>query len=366
MDPRVSKLAEVLVNYSLKLKKGQLFKINGEQVTLPLIEAVYAEALRVGAYPYIQLHVPAAQEIFLKNATEHQMKYVSPMVHVEVRKIDAYLTIWGSENTRQLAGVDPKKQALLRKFQRPLSNKIMKRMGDGSLNWVGTQFPTHADAQDAEMSLAEYENFVYGAGHVDSADPVKHWKKVYKEQARLIKIMNRFKKLHIQGEGTDLKLSVKNRKWINCAGEKNFPDGEIFTSPVENSAEGFITFSFPAVYMGREVENVRLEFKKGKVVKESANKNLDFLTQMLNTDRGARFLGEVAIGTNYEIKRFSRNILFDEKIGGTCHLALGASIPEAKGTNKSGIHWDMVCDLKKNARIDADGKTIYANGKFKI
>lgn len=366
MDPRVTKLAGVLINYSLKIKKGQLFKIMGEPATLPLCEAAYAEAIRLGAHPYIQLHVPAAQEIFLKNASEAQMKYVSPMVNIEVKKIDALLSIWGSENTRHLAGVDPKKQALARKFERPLFDKIMKRIGDGSMSWVGTQFPTHADAQDAEMSLSDYENFVYGAGHVTSADPVKHWKKIHREQARLVKIMNRFKSLHIQGEGTDLKLSVKGRKWINCAGEQNFPDGEIFTSPIENSAEGHITFSFPAVYMGREVENVRLEFSKGKVVKESAGKNLDFLTQMLNTDKGARFLGEVAIGTNYEIKRFSRNTLFDEKIGGTCHLALGASIPESGGTNKSGIHWDMVCDLKKKAQIVADGKIIYSNGKFKI
>ncbi|NOY88895.1 MAG: aminopeptidase, partial [FCB group bacterium] len=164
----------------------------------------------------------------------------------------------------------------------------------------------------------------------------------------------------------DLKLRVKGRKWINCAGTENFPDGEIFTGPIENTAEGYIRYSYPAVYMGKEVEDVRLEFKNGKVVKESAGKNQDFLTQMLNIDKGARFIGEFAIGTNYEIKEFTKNTLFDEKIGGTCHLAVGASIPESGGKNQSSLHWDMVCNLKKDSQIKADGKVIYRNGKFAI
>ncbi|MFZ5980846.1 MAG: aminopeptidase, partial [Candidatus Zixiibacteriota bacterium] len=202
--------------------------------------------------------------------------------------------------------------------------------------------------------------------HINSPDPVKHWKKIHKEQDRLVKILNRFDRIHIKSPSADLKLRVKGRKWINCAGTENFPDGEIFTGPLEDSVEGFIRYSFPAVYMGREVENVRLEFKKGKVVNETADKNLDFLRKMLGTDKGARYVGEFAIGTNYEIKRFSKNTLFDEKIGGTCHLALGASILESGGKNKSAIHWDMVCDLKKDSEIKADGKVIYRNGKFTI
>ena len=216
------------------------------------------------------------------------------------------------------------------------------------------------------MSLSEYEDFVYRAGHVDKGDPVKHWKKVGKEQARLVRILNRVDKLHIQAEGTDLKMRVKGRKWVNCAGTENFPDGEIFTSPLESTVQGHIHFSFPACYMGREVEDVRLEFVKGKVVNESAAKNGDYLKAMLNVDKGARRVGEFAIGTNYDIKRFSKNTLFDEKIGGTCHLAVGASILEAGGKNQSALHWDMVCDLKKGSEIRADGKVVYRNGKFTI
>ena len=366
MDSRVKRLANLLVHYSLKLKKGDLLRIDGETVSLPLIKAVYKEALNVGAHPYTQIRVQDNQEAFYNLASEEQMKFISPISRLEVNKLDALLTIWGHENTRALSGVDPKRQGLVQRYQRPLFEQMMKRMGDGSLSWCGTQYPTLADAQDAEMSLEDYAEFVFRAGHVHKGDPVRHWKKVAAEQDRLIGKLDRVDRLHFTGAGTDLRMSVKGRKWINCAGTKNFPDGEIFSSPIENTVEGHISFSFPAVYQGKEVQKVRLEFKKGIVVKEFAEKNLAYLRSMLDADEGARRVGEIAIGTNYEIKRFSRNTLFDEKIGGTCHLAVGASIPEAGGRNRSAIHWDMVCDLKKGGEIEADGKIIYRNGKFLI
>jgi aminopeptidase len=366
MDARIQKLAKTLIHYSIGLKKGQLLKIQGEAVAMPLIKAVFEEAVRTGAHPYVQVRVPDNEETLLKMGSDAQLEYISPVTKVEANKIDALVAIWGTENTKYLSGVDPKRQALARKSKGSLVKKMFKRIADKSLSWVGTQFPTLADAQEGGMSLAEYEDFVYGAGHVDKGDPVKHWKKVAKEQARLIRILNRIDRLHVEAEGTDLKMRVKGRKWINCAGTENFPDGEIFTSPLENTVEGRIRFSFPACYMGREVEDVRLEFKKGRVVKESAGKDEDFLKAMLGTDKGARSVGEFAIGTNYDIKRFSKNILFDEKIGGTCHMAVGASILEAGGKNHSAIHWDMICDLKKGGRITADGRVIYRNGKFTI
>jgi aminopeptidase len=365
MSDRTQKLANLLVNYSLKLKKGDLFKIQGEVVALPLIKAVYAEALNVGANPYVMIRIPDNEEQFFSLGTDDQLAYISPMTRLEVDKMDALMVIWGNENCRFLSGVDPKRQAYFQRAMRPIIQKRFARMGNGSLKWVGTQFPTIADAQEADMSLKAYEDFVYGAGHIDSADPVKHWKKVEAEQGRLVKILNQVDQLHVRSNDTDLKLRVKGRKWISCHGTENFPDGEIFTGPIENSAEGHIRYTYPANYLGREVVDVRFEFRKGKVVKESAAKNGEYLTTMLNMDSGARFVGEFAIGTNYEIKRFSRNILFDEKIGGTCHLAVGASIPESGGKNKSSLHWDMVCDLH-HGEITADGKTIYRNGKFTI
>jgi aminopeptidase len=366
MDARVKKLAETLIHYSIGLKKGQLMKIQGEAVAIPLIKAVFEEAVKVGAYPFVQVRIPDNEETMLKYGSDAQLRYISPMTRAESKRIDALVAIWGTENTKYLSGVDPKRQAFSRKSKIELVKTMFKRIADKSLSWVGTQFPTLADAQEAGMSLSEYEDFVYKAGHVDKGDPVKHWKKVAREQARLIRILNRFDRLHVQAAGTDLKMRLKGRKWINCAGTENFPDGEIFTSPLEDTVEGRIHFSFPACYMGREVEDVRLEFKKGKVVKESAGKDETFLKAMLGTDKGARMVGEFAIGTNYDIKRFSKNILFDEKIGGTCHMALGASILEAGGKNHSAIHWDMICDLKKGGRITADGKVIYKDGKFTI
>lgn len=366
MDPRIKKLAEVLTHYSLELKKGQLIKIQGETATMPLIKAVYKEAIDVGAYPFIQIIVPDADEHLLRNGTDAQLKYLTPMVKLEVRKMDAFLNIWGGENTCYLSGVDPKRQALRRKSRKSISELFMRRAAKGELRWCGTQFPTLSDAQEARMSLSEYEDFVYGAGHILKGDTVKHWKKVHSEQQRLIKILNRVDRLHFISNDADLKMSVKGRTWINCSGRENFPDGEVFTGPIENSAEGKIRFSYPAVYAGNEVEDVTLEFKRGKVVNFTAAKNEKFLKGMLEMDKGAKFIGEIAIGTNYDIKRYSKNILFDEKIGGTCHLALGAGYPESGSKNKSGLHWDMVCDLKQGGEIIADGKTIYRNGKFLI
>lgn len=366
MDQRVERLAKLLIHYSLRLKKGQLLKIQGEIVALPLIQAAYEEAVKVGAYPYTQIIVPDNDEALLRHGKPDQLTYMNPLAKVEVDKIDALLAIWGSSNTRYLAGIDPKRQALRQKARRPLFTKLFTRIAKKEASWVGTQFPTHADAQEADLSLTDYEDFVYSAGHITSADPVAHWRKIEKEQLRIKKILDRIDRIHVQSKDTDLKLRVKGRKWVSCHGTENFPDGEIFTSPLEDTANGYIRYSFPAVYGGREVEDVRLEFKNGKVVAESAVKNQAYLTAMLDMDKGARFLGEFAIGTNYEIKRFSKNILFDEKIGGTCHLAVGASIPEAGGKNQSGLHWDMVCDLRKDSQITADGKTIYRNGRFTI
>ena len=366
MDPRVRKLANLLINYSLRLKKGQLFKIKGEYLAMPLMQAAFEEALAVGANPYIEVICPDATEAMLKRGSKDQITYVTPMARLEVAKMDSLLVIWANQNTNYLAGADPKKQALMRKGRSKLQRTLFKRIADKSLMWVGTAFPTQGDAQKAEMSLSDYEEFVYRAGNLHLADPVKHWKKIAKEQGRLVKILNRVDRLHIRGSNVDLKLRVKGRKWISCHGTENFPDGEIFSSPIENSVDGFIQFTYPAEYDGRAAENVRLEFKGGRVIKESATRNLDFVTAMLNTDKGARSVGEIAVGTNYEIKQATGNTLFDEKIGGTCHLAVGASILESGGKNHSAIHWDMVCDLKKDGEIVADGKVIYRKGKFII
>jgi aminopeptidase len=242
---------------------------------------------------------------------------------------------------------------------------FLRRAAEKQLRWSGTQFPTQAAAQDAEMSLGEYEDFVFGAGLLDRADPVAAWKAVSERQQRLVDFLNGKAEYHVvAGNGTDVRMSVAGRKWINCDGHENFPDGEVFTGPVLDSVNGVIQFSLPAVHHGREVQDARLVFKNGKVVEASASKGEDFLISMLDTDGGSRFLGECAIGTNYQIKNYTRNTLFDEKIGGTVHFAVGAGYPETGNTNQSGLHWDMVVDLRKGGFVEIDGVKINVDGKF--
>lgn len=215
-------------------------------------------------------------------------------------------------------------------------------MGNGTLRWCGTQFPTYSDAQEADMNLSEYEDFVYGAGHIDMDDPIAEWKKISSVQTRWVNYLDTKKEVHIISEGTDIKVNVSGRKWISCDGKENFP----------------------AIYMGREVEGIELEVKNGKVVSASTKKGEDLLNSLMKTDEGASKFGEVAIGTNYGINKFTKNILFDEKIGGTVHMALGDGFTEAGGKNHSSIHWNMICDMRKNSSIYADGELFYENGKF--
>jgi aminopeptidase len=243
---------------------------------------------------------------------------------------------------------------------------MMYRTARGEFRWVIALYPTASMAQDAEMSLCDYEDFVYKACMLDLADPVGYWKKVAAEQERIVKWLEGKKSVHIIGKETDLQLSIAGRRFISCAGDRNMPDGEVFTGPVENSAEGCVYFSYPAIETGHEVAGIRLAFKEGKVVQASAEKNEDFLLKTLDTDAGACFLGEFAIGTNEGIQQFTREILFDEKIGGSFHVALGAGYPETGSVNESAIHWDMVCDLRHGGEIWVDGTLMHCDGKFVI
>ncbi|MDR7586973.1 MAG: aminopeptidase [Armatimonadota bacterium] len=366
MDPRVQKMADVLVHYSLRLQRGDLFRIAGPALAAPLIRAVYAEALRVGAYPYVRVSIDGLEEMFYKQASDDQLRFISDLDRQEVELITATLGISGRWNTRELSGIDPRRMAIRREATGALQRRFLERAARGELRWCGTQFPTHADAQEAEMSLAEYEEFVYTAGMLHEPDPVAAWEKVRAELERIASALNRVRTLTFRGPHVDLELSVAGRTWIAAAGTENFPDGEVFTGPVEDSTRGWVRFSFPAVYHGREVDGVELSFEQGRVVAARARKGEEFLLAMLDTDAGARFLGEVAFGLNYHIQRFTRNILFDEKIGGTMHLALGIGYPETGSRNVSGLHWDMICDLRQESEVRADGDVIYRDGRFLI
>ncbi len=364
-DSRIEKLADVLVNYSTRVKKGDVVRLTGALVGRPLIVALYRAVLRAGGQPIVVMGPEECHEIKLTEGSEEQLRFEDPLQQYIIETVDVTISYWGDENTKALSRVDPKKQALVSQARKKYMATFMKRFGEGKLRWVGTQFPTNAAAQDAEMSLAAYENFVFSAGLLDQSDPARAWQEISVRQQRMVDFLNTKRELRfVTPQGTDIRFGIEGRKWINCDGHENFPDGEVFTGPIETATQGVVNYSFPAVHGGREVHGIRLEFKDGKVVNASASKGEDFLFAMLDQDAGARTLGEVAMGTNYAIQQYSKNTLFDEKIGGTFHAALGAAYPESGGKNESGLHWDMVCDLRQGGQIYVDGQLISENGRF--
>jgi aminopeptidase len=364
-DPRVSKLADLLVNYSLELKPGQIVRLDGGTVAAPFVRELYRAALRAGAHPRTRVEVEGTDVIAVGEASDEQLTFVSEIDRFEIDHVDAIVTIWADRNTRALSQADPQRVSKKIAARRQLTNRLWERIDEGNAKWVGTRFPTDAHAQDAEMSLAEYEDFVYGACHVrGEEDPVAHWRSVSAELNERARELNTFTELRVIGPDTDLRVNVAGREWLAADGKLNMPDGEIFTSPVETATEGEIRFSFPAIFQGRGVEDVRLRFEGGRVVRAEAGNGNEFLQSLLDMDEGARILGEVAFGLNYEIDRFTRDILFDEKIGGTMHFALGSSFKKLGGRNESGLHWDMICDLRANGEVYADGKLVWKAGQF--
>ena len=365
-DPRFQKLAKVLVQYCLDVQKKDLVLIRAGLPSAPLVREVFREVLEAGGHPITRIALPGATEIFYETAKKHQLEFVSPVAEHEIDQIDKLLAIRSTENTKALTNVDPSKQTAVARSQSGLRQQYQDRVAAGELDWCVTQFPCNASAQDAEMSLEEYEDFVLRACLVHKSNPVAAWKGIKRKQAKLCRYLDDVKKIRIVKSGTDISMRVAGRTWINSDGRHNMPSGEIFTGPIEDSVEGKIAFSFPACYGGREVHDVILTFQRGRVVKATASKGEDFLRSMLDTDDGAKFVGEIAVGTNYAVEKFTKNTLFDEKIGGTIHMAVGSSYPQSGGLNKSGIHWDMVADMREGGKIYADGKMIYKDGQFTL
>ena len=302
--------------------------------------------------------------MFYKYASDDQLKFIPKPTKVVFEEYDVVISLMGEENTKALSSIAPERMVIASKARKDLSQLFMERAARKELKWTLTLFPTQASAQEAEMSLSEYEDFVYNACMPDMDDPVRYWKSIHQQQQKIVEWLADKNHIQVNGPGTDLDLRVGGRTFINCACKENVPDGEIFTGPIEDSIEGHVTFSYPAIFGGKEVSNVRLEFKAGKVVSAKADKNEEFLIKTLDTDEGARYVGEFAIGTNEGIQRFTREILFDEKIGGSFHLALGASYPESGGVNQSAIHWDMISDFRQGGEILVDGTLLYKDGKF--
>lgn len=363
-DSRLEKLAELLVNYSVSVRPGDRVVIQGGTPAEPLLLAVYAEVMKAGGHPLLLPELPEANELFYRHASETQLLHVSPVEKLIRETFEVMIQIDASPNTRALNQVDPTRLARRAQARAELSHTLMQRAARGELRWVYTLFPTHGYAQDADMSLREFEDFYYQACMPDPHDPVGYWRRVAAEQDKIVAWLQGKQTVHVKAPDTDLRLSIAGRPFISCAGTFNVPDGEVFTAPVEDSVAGHVRFSYPAIYRDQEVAGVRLWFEAGQVVRATAEKNEALLHATLDTDVGARRVGEFAIATNAGITRFTRQILFDEKIGGSFHLALGASYPEAGGLNQSAIHWDMICDLRTDGEIWVDDELFYRNGKF--
>jgi aminopeptidase len=363
-DPRVERLADLVVGYSLELGEGDVLRIDALDVASPLVLAVYRSALELGAHPYTNVGLDGILELLLDSGSEEQLAYVSPVQWKEMNTIDALVTIWSEANTRSLTRVDPGRHSRHIAAHRQLSNRRWERIAGGEMAWCGTLHPMAAHAQDADMSLEDYEAFVFAACHVDRENPAGHWREVSGSLEARAASLGSVRELRIAGPDTDLRIGVAGRAWLAADGRFNMPDGEVFTSPVETETEGEIRFTFPAIFQGREVEDVRLRFEAGRVVEATAARGQGYLRSLLDMDDGARVPGEIAFGMNYEIDRFTRNLLFDEKIGGTIHVALGAAFPQAGGANTSGLHLDLICDLREEGEVYADGELVWRAGAF--
>jgi aminopeptidase len=373
-DPRLDKLADVIVRHCAVVKEGDLVAIRAEPYSMPAVEALFEAVLHAGGHPSFHARSDALQEIMLRFGSDEQIQHTCRFDQHNLSSCDVLIVLKQPINTRFLSRIDPVKAALANKGRRVGLSAGMKRLASGEQRYVQTEIPGHAAAQEAEMSLTDYEDFVYRAGLLHLADPVSAWQAVHAQQQKAIDYLQSKKTLRFQApanggsnggrahEGTDLTVDVSGRKWLNHAGGANFPDGELDGGP--RSVDGIVNFTHPSTYRGKLVDGIRLKFRDGRVVEASATKNEDYLIAMLDRDPGARVAGEIGIGTNYQLNRLINNMFFDEKIGGTFHLALGAGYPQTGNTNESGIHWDIVTDLRSGGLISADGEVFQCDGQF--
>lgn len=371
-DPRVTKHAHTLVAYSTKVKPKDHVAIIGSPLAAHLIKEIFREVLKAGGYPYpflgleLMRGLDGLESILFSEGSDEQLEHVLRTDRMIKEEFEVMITIRSTGNTRSLNDVDPQRQVIWSRARAAMNELHDQRSADKKHRWCATLFPTEAYAQEANMNLREFENFVYQAIFADQADPITAWHALHDRQQRLVNWMKDKKSVAMRGPNIDLTLSIEGRSFINSDGSFNMPSGEIYTGPVEDSTNGWVNFTFPAIHQGREVEGVRLQFENGRVVQATANKNENFLLAMLDTDPGARYLGEWAIGTNDQIKQFIKTTLFDEKIGGTIHMALGRGYKITGSKNKSAIHWDMICDMRDGGEIFVDNELIYRSGKFLI
>ncbi len=368
-DLRVQKFAKILVEHSTRVTPGDRILIEATTAAEPLVRELFIQILEKGGIPHPMLALPgmmpfSQDEMYLTYAKDTQLDFVPTFYKLAYDQFEGRIRVHSATNTRGTTRIDPAKAQRRGKALSPITEAQMRRGAEGAFKWVTTLYPTDAYAQDAGMSLKEYEDFVFGAVHAHEDDPIAYWNSTSASQQKAIDFLANKSQVVLRGPNVDLTLSIKGRKFMNSIGVYNMPDGEIYTGPVEESVNGWVKFTYPAIYGGVAVEGAELTFSNGRVEKASAEKNQDYLMKMLESDSGSRFLGEFAIGTNFDIDRFTGNILFDEKIGGSFHMALGAGYPETGSKNHSAIHWDMICDMRTDSEITVDGQPFYKNGQF--
>lgn len=359
----LEKYAHLLVNYSLYLKKGETLFIRTTTLAEPLVKEVYRAALKNGAHVEVFFDFDGKEKIYNQEAQQHQLEYVSPLLKHAYENFDAYLYIIAPSNLSEMQEADQDKQKISKAAFQPISRTYSERTANGSMKRSLCLYPTPASAQAAGMSMEDYEDFVFSACHLFAEDPAAEWLKIRAAQQSVVDYLNNVKEVRYKNPNTDITFSVDGRTWINSDGCNNMPSGEVFSSPVEDSVNGHIHFDYPSYYQGHEVQGITLEVKNGKVESWKAEKGQAFLDKIFQIE-GSRYFGEVAIGTNYGIQKPTKNILFDEKIGGSIHMAIGQSYLQTGGKNDSSVHWDMICDMTQGGQIFADGKLIYENGKF--
>jgi len=362
------KLAKLAVNFSLQVQKGERVFVSGPALAKELFQAMFVEILKAGGHPHFLPQIEGLQELFYKYASKEQLEYVDKVHKFILKEFDHYIEIYGDYNTRKLSLVDPNKISLARGSpdRREIFSILEERMSNKELGYLVIPFACNSLAQEANMDLDSYINFVKKALFLDREDPIEAWLKLKNKQEKIVKYLNTVKEIQVLGEDTNLTLSVEGRIWKNSWGDKNLPDGEVYSSPIEDSVNGQIRFSFPGIFEGKEIENIFLKFKEGKVIEATADKGEDLLQEILKIENADR-IGEFAIGTNYGITKFTKNMLFDEKIGGTLHCALGMGFQETGSENQSAVHWDILKDMKiPGSKIIADGKVIYEEGQWKI
>jgi len=359
------KYANLLVNYSLKLKKNDRLLILSSYLAEPLVKEVYKEAIKKGALPETMIKLNGLDKIFYDHADSEQLNHTSQLYKYAVDNFEAILNIISPFNLKELESTDPEKKKTVNIAMTDVKKTFLKRASTKDLRWTLCVFPTDSAAQESKMSLSEYENFVYKACFLDKEDPIKEWQNLHKFQESIVTHLNKCKKVQYKSSDLDITFSTEGRKWINSSGTNNMPSGEVFTSPVENSVNGHVRYSYPGIFLGQEIEDISLEVKDGEVIKWNAKKGQKLLDQVFEIPN-SKYFGEVAVGTNKLIDKFTRNMLFDEKIGGTIHMALGASYPETGGKNECSIHWDLLADMSNGGEIYADGELVYKNGEFII